>query len=180
MSSAENICKQFGSKSEMKECQAWSGSIWYSRMRLCPINNFSVMNQAVWHTQSTIFQRWSKLFFQKCWFKKKKKADDKKSMLNFKAGKYLNCVSLGFLVDDYIYQHHDWYLAIYCPEIIVCCMYSIALQTRFYHGSKHNEPISLGPFCLQYIISYLRTSVTLKAPADNLDIKMMIFLKEFT
>ena len=36
----------------------------------------------------------------------------------------------------------------------ICCIYSSALQTWFYHGSKHYEPWSeksyLGPYCLQY------------------------------
>ena len=33
----------------------------------------------------------------------------------------------------------------------VCCIYSCAVQTRFYHGSKHYEPLpDLGPYCLQY------------------------------
>ena len=52
---------------------------------------------------------------------------------------------------------------ILCPEkmsaFYACCMFSGALQMKFYHGSKHYEPRSdcslweqsdLGPYCLQY------------------------------
>ena len=37
----------------------------------------------------------------------------------------------------------------------VCCIYSCALQTRFYHGSKHyeQEQSDLGPICLQQRLS---------------------------
>ena len=43
------------------------------------------------------------------------------------------------------------------PAFYICCIYSSAPQTKFYHQSKHYEPWSdsspdLGPYCLQYML----------------------------